>query len=78
MENETIEHRMDAVERAITALEANAYERLRKLEAVAGYSGHKPNCPISLAWGSGPGGTGIKCECGYNDALAELEAHDAE
>ena len=44
--------------------------RLPELEAqitrLRKYARHKNNCPVSLAWGSGPGGTGITCECGFD------------
>lgn len=48
-------------------------ERMTKLEAVVEYGRHKQQCPVSLAWGKGPGGTGIECDCGFEKALADLE-----
>lgn len=38
----------------------------QQVEGLREYTRHKSDCPVSLAWGSGPGGTGIKCECGFD------------
>ncbi len=51
--------------------------KVRKLDAVGKYGRHNQQCPVSLAWGKGPGGTGIECDCGFEKALADLGDGDA-